>query len=190
MTIEDGSEEVAANEDADIGDAVGQGLRVVFVGVEELEDAADHEWTGELEEVGEDGDDAGADEVPADVFAEGSQKSVLFDVGEGIVDSVEDLVVVGGLLDVSEVGEIVHIKMLLIASADDLVGPEEEHLGDEARVFLEAGLVGELLVDLELLLGLLLLHKNKTIINLKYILNIPKTTPPLIGENLILNRKY
>ena len=50
--------------------------------------------------------------------------------------------------------------MLLIASFDDFMGPDEEHSGDEISVGLEAGLVAEPFVDFELLLGLgfFLLH--------------------------------
>jgi hypothetical protein len=41
--------------------------------------------------------------------------------------------------------------MFLVASSDDLVGPREEHLLEDVRVCLEAGLKGVLLVDLKLL---------------------------------------
>ena len=42
--------------------------------------------------------------------------------------------------------------MLFVASTDDLVRPNEEHAGEEAGVHLEARLIADLFIDLELLL--------------------------------------
>ena len=57
--------------------------------------------------------------------------------------------------------------MFLVTSADDFVGPGEEHSAEEVGVSLEAGLKGELFVDLVLLFGLLLLH-DKYLSNINY----------------------
>ena len=65
--------------------------------------------------------------------------------------------------------------MLLVAPADDFVGPDEEHPGEKASVVFETGLEGVLFVDLELLLWLLLLHR-KNLLNLTQITS-PHLTP-------------
>jgi hypothetical protein len=45
--------------------------------------------------------------------------------------------------------------MFVVTPADDFVGPDEEESGENVGVLLEARLVGELAVDLELLLAAL-----------------------------------
>lgn len=61
--------------------------------------------------------------------------------------------------------------MLGVAAADEFVGPEEEHSGQEAGVLLETGLVGK--VSVELILGLVWLgHQDLSDQLLKIYANI------------------
>jgi hypothetical protein len=76
---------------------------------------------------------------------------------------LEAIVVGPGFFAGLEIGEVIHFEMFFVAPTDDLMGPYEEGPGEETGVFFEAGLVGEGLVDLVLLLGRLFLHGYKLI---------------------------
>jgi len=49
--------------------------------------------------------------------------------------------------------------MFSIASFDDFVRPDEKHPRDDIGVFFEAGLIGEILMDLKLFLVRILIHQ-------------------------------
>lgn len=90
----------------------------------------------------------------------GLDEFVLLDISNLRKRLLETLIILPGILGFLEIREILHVEMLGIAPADDLVRPHEEGPRQEAGILLEARLEGHLLVYLELVLLHLLFHTN------------------------------
>lgn len=72
----------------------------------------------------------------------------------------ESLIILGRLFVVPEIREVLHVEMFIITSPNDFMRPDEEHSGDDIRIFFERRLISELLVDLKLFLVRLLIHES------------------------------